>query len=312
MRNQDIKEYLSQIGIHKIVRLDAALLETFGQEEGGRHIERLDELFGRSEERLLYGSGDTAYLYRQEELVAYLNQSLQMSLLAASFYDHVFFKRAAEYLLEHGSYFAGDIFDIGCGNGILTCFLARQHPDSLVTGLDISREAVCVAEELAGELGLQNVHFVHHAHNACNVHTMSNAQTVPNVHTAPNAHTMPKVHTTHMDENICQCSTLFSCRTVHENVAWRPLCEKNAAAALTVEEQEQQHRQYARALSAMIKSQGHLVSVERYDDGSAYEGLVRALERQGLLQVKGTHMQFSCRCGDETGTFQTGIFHKIH
>ena len=105
------------------------------------------------------------------------------------------------------------------------------------------------------------------------------------------------------------CDTLLSCRTVHENVAWRPLCEENTAAALTEEEQEQKHRQYAAALSALIKPGGYLISVERYEDDSAYAGLVRALEGQGLLRVKGTHTQFSCKCGDGTGTFQTGIFH---
>ncbi len=104
--------------------------------------------------------------------------------------------------------------------------------------------------------------------------------------------------------------TLLSCRTVHENVAWRPLCKENTTAPLTAQEQEQRHRQYAGALSALIKPQGYLVSVERYEDDGAYAGLVRALEGQGLLQVKGTHMQFSCRCGDGTGTFQTGIFCK--
>ena len=55
MQNQDIREYFSRIGIQKITRLDTALLEAFGKEEGERHIERLDELFGRSEERLRDG-----------------------------------------------------------------------------------------------------------------------------------------------------------------------------------------------------------------------------------------------------------------
>ena len=59
MQNQDIREYFSRIGIQKITRLDTALLEAFGKEEGERHIERLDELFGRSEERLLCGTGGT-------------------------------------------------------------------------------------------------------------------------------------------------------------------------------------------------------------------------------------------------------------
>ena len=72
----EVKEYLSRIGIRKINELDTALIEMFGPEEGDRHIEKLTELFDRSEERLLYGGGDTVYLHRQEELVDYWNQSL--------------------------------------------------------------------------------------------------------------------------------------------------------------------------------------------------------------------------------------------
>lgn len=297
MQKQDIRDYFSRIGIQRITRLDTALLEAFGQEEGGRHIERLDELFGRSEERLVNGTGHSVYLHRQEELVAYLNQSLQMSLLAASFYDRVFFKRAAEYLLEQGSFFAEDILDIGCGNGILTCFLACRHPDLPVTGLDLSREAVCTAGELAGKLGLQNVRFM------CTEDTLCRREGIMKGR-FPNGEQKAAYN------EGCACRTLFSCRTAHENVAWRPLCEENAAAPLTAEEQEQRHRQYAERLSALLKPQGYLVSVERYEDDSAYAGLVRALERQGLRQVKGTHTRFSCKCGDGTGTFQTGIFHK--
>ena len=96
-----------------------------------------------------------------------------------------------------------------------------------------------------------------------------------------------------------KCDTLFTCRTVHENVAWRALCEEAKASALSVEEREKQHRQYAEKLSALIKPQGYLVSVERYDEGNAYAGLVHALERLGVRQVKGTHMQFSCKNGDD-------------
>ena len=160
MSDSRIKEYLAQVGIRRVHELDTALLEAFGQEEGEKHIKKLTELYDRSEERLVYGSKDTAYLRRQEELVDYLNQSLQMSLLAASFYDRVFFRRAMEALLRYEQFFAGDILDMGCGNGILTCFLARIHPDASVTGLDLSQAAVSAAQELAGRLRTDNVRFV--------------------------------------------------------------------------------------------------------------------------------------------------------
>lgn len=300
MSNLEIKEYLSLIGIRKINELDMALIEAFGQEEGKWHIEKLTKLFDRSEERLLYGARDTVgghgvtghrgndhrvenhrrdlhsqvYLHRQEELVDYWNQSLQMSLLAASFYDRVFFRRTMEYLLKQDCFWSGNIFDIGCGNGILTCFLALQHPDSMVTGLEISSNAVSVAKELAEKLTVDNVHFF---------------------------------KTDELPQG--RCDTLFSCRTVHENVAWRALCEESKSA-LPVEEQTRRHSRYAKELSALVKPSGYLVSVERYEDDGAYAGLVRALEREGFCQVKGTHMQFSCKNGDGTGTFQAMIFQR--
>ena len=275
MLDMDIKEYLSKIGIRKITELDTALIETFGQTEGEKHIKRLTELFDQSEERLVYGTGDTSYLHRQNELVDYLNQSQQMSLLASSFYDRVFFRRVMEYLLRYDSFWTGDIFDIGCGNGILTCFLALRHSDADFTGFELSSKAVSVAKEIAGRLEVNNVYFT--------------SKEVPGQK---------------------QCNTLFSCRTVHENVAWRALCEEPKPSAVPTQEHAKRHGAYARELAALVKSEGYLVSVERYEDDSTYAGLLCALERAGFCQVRGTHMQFSCKDGDKTAVFQAIIFQK--
>lgn len=275
MLDAETKEYLARVGIRKITELDTALIETFGQNEGERHIERLTELFDLSEERLVHGTGNTPYLHRQQELVDYLNQSQQMSLLASSFYDRVFFRRVMDYLLRYASFLAGDIYDIGCGNGILTCFLALRYPDSVVTGLELSLNAVAVAKELADRLQINNVHFTN--------------QRVPGQK---------------------QCDTLFSCRTMHENAAWKALCEEPKPAVLPMEEHAKRHGAYAKELAALVKDKGYLVSVERYEEDSTYAGLICALERAGLSQVRGTHMQFSCKDGDKTAVFQAMIFQK--
>lgn len=275
MLDSRIKEYLSEAGIRKISELDTALLKAFGPEEGEKHIERLTKLYDRSEERLVYGSRDTPYLHRQEELVDYLNQNLELSLLASSFYDWVFFRRTMDYLLRYERFWIGDILDMGCGNGILTCFLARMRPDSSVTGTDLSEMAVSAAEELARRLGVDHVRFA-----------------------VLEAKERKKY------------DTLFSCRTAHENVAQRPLIEESKLAPLSAREQTERHEAYAKTLSAYVAPQGYLVSVERYEDDDAYAGLVRALSHAGFRQVKGTHMQFSCKNGDETAVFQAAVFQK--
>ena len=70
MRRSGIKEYLSEIDIRKVMELDTALIEVYGQKVGEWHIKRLMELFEQSEKQLLYGAGDTLYLRRQEKMVA--------------------------------------------------------------------------------------------------------------------------------------------------------------------------------------------------------------------------------------------------
>lgn len=275
MKEPDIKEYLSQIGIRKISELDTALIEMYGQKEGSKHIETLTKLFDQSEERLVYGTGDTPCLHRQDELVDYWNQDLQLSLLAASFYDRVFFRRVLEYLVKKDSFIAGDILDIGCGNGILTCFLALWHPDARITGLDLSSKAVSVANKLSQNLQINNTNFV-----------------------TPEESLQEKY------------DTLFSCRTVHENVAWKALCKEPKPALLPIGELTKRHKKYAAKLAALIKTGGYLISIERYEDDNTYAGLVSALNCAGFSQVRGSHMQFSCKNGDGTAAFQAMIFQK--
>lgn len=275
MNNLTIKEYLSRIGIRRISELDMALIEMYGQEKGGQHIEQLTKLFDQSEERLVYGTGDTPYLHRQDELVDYWNQNLPLSFLAASFYDWVFFRRVLEYLLKQDTFFAGDILDIGCGNGILTCFLALQHPDARVTGIDLSHNAISIAKELSKKLQADNTQF-----------------------TGLQGSWQKK------------CNTLFSCRTVHENIAWSALCKEPKPATLSIEEHTQRHRKYAEELSALVKPDGYLVSIERYEDDNVYAGLLCALNHAGFCPIRGTHIQFSCKNGDGSATFQAMVFQK--
>jgi SAM-dependent methyltransferase len=53
------------------------------------------------------------------------------------------------------------IIDIGCDNGIATCFYASQFPDAEVIGIDRCEEGIGCAKHLAHILGIKNVMFVH-------------------------------------------------------------------------------------------------------------------------------------------------------
>ncbi|MBX3151130.1 class I SAM-dependent methyltransferase [Candidatus Obscuribacterales bacterium] len=52
------------------------------------------------------------------------------------------------------------IVDVGCGNGILTCFYAKRFPNAKVLGFDISENGVACAKELSKLLGVSNAEFV--------------------------------------------------------------------------------------------------------------------------------------------------------
>lgn len=52
------------------------------------------------------------------------------------------------------------IVDVGCGNGILTCFYAKLFPEANVLGFDISESGVECSTELAKQLGIKNARFV--------------------------------------------------------------------------------------------------------------------------------------------------------
>lgn len=51
------------------------------------------------------------------------------------------------------------ILDAGCGNGILTCYLAKVFPNARVTGIDISAAGIEQARKLAEQLSLSNIKF---------------------------------------------------------------------------------------------------------------------------------------------------------
>lgn len=60
----------------------------------------------------------------------------------------------------HIGEFGETMIDLGCMNGLLTCYIAAQNPDLHVVGVDKSWHAINVANELKEKLGLKNVEFI--------------------------------------------------------------------------------------------------------------------------------------------------------
>jgi SAM-dependent methyltransferase len=51
------------------------------------------------------------------------------------------------------------ILEAGCGTGRLCCLLARDLPDSIITGIDITQESLDIANKIKQHLKAENVEF---------------------------------------------------------------------------------------------------------------------------------------------------------
>ncbi len=88
------------------------------------------------------------------------NQNLKTSLTISSLFDADIYRKACNWIYENKSYFGDSILDIGCDNGIMTCFLARLFPDAQIIAIDRSANAIKVASEFAKKMDVKNISFI--------------------------------------------------------------------------------------------------------------------------------------------------------
>ena len=87
------------------------------------------------------------------------NGTLELSLDFAA-YSSDLCRRFLDRMVAHKGVTPRRILDIGCDNGIVTCFLAKIYPDSEVWGIDRSVNGIRCATELAERLKISNVNFI--------------------------------------------------------------------------------------------------------------------------------------------------------
>lgn len=74
--------------------------------------------------------------------------------------DHCFNRTTQSFLLESGLAAGMTILDIGCGSGVMTCWMAQQvGPGGRVLGIENNQNQLNAAIKRAESLGLQNTEF---------------------------------------------------------------------------------------------------------------------------------------------------------
>lgn len=95
---------------------------------------------------------------QEKDIYELKNQSLPLSLDFSTWSTDLY-RRFFEWFTKANMNTPTKVLDIGCDNGIVTCFLAKYYPNSELLGIDISANSIKAARELAAKLELKNVTF---------------------------------------------------------------------------------------------------------------------------------------------------------
>lgn len=152
-----IRAFLREVGIRPIERLDQEIEGAFGYIKGGEIIDEMNHLFDIDEAD---GYSDQMHSRHQADLMEYMNSIPRLSILCSSFYDWFVFRRVMERICKYESIFGNKVLDIGCGNGIITSFIARSFLESSITGMDLLHNPIQTARHIAESLHISNVCFI--------------------------------------------------------------------------------------------------------------------------------------------------------
>jgi SAM-dependent methyltransferase len=145
MTSDLVENYFKSIGIRRAK--SQAVFEKHGRQRFGKAFEQLRFIVAQRE------SGVESDPYEIK------NSSLDLSLYVGEYHTSGMWREFASWLVRENLPSPSEVLDLGCENGVLTCFYASPWPDAKVVGVERSQAAVSAAGELAKRLGLANVSF---------------------------------------------------------------------------------------------------------------------------------------------------------
>ncbi|WP_418746520.1 class I SAM-dependent methyltransferase [Frisingicoccus sp.] len=202
------------------------------------------------------------------------NELLDKALLFNGGYQADNYRQMCNWIVENHDVFGKEILDAGCECGIMSCFLGMAFPESHITAVDRSPNAIKAAKELAARLDVHNITFIN-----------ADVTNLPGQ----------------------KYDTVFAMRLLQENCAIdHVMSSYNLLKAEAAEFAENIHP-FAKKLTALVAEEGYLVSAERCDVDPVFLGWMQKLNEFGLAGVPECHKELVCKEMENEGRIQVYV-----
>ena len=180
------------------------------------------------------------------------NRDPQISMVTSAVFEWNYLAFICDFILAHKELFGKRILDAGCGNGIISVFLALVFPDSQITAVDRNPYVLQTAEWLLKKMNISNVEL-------------------RNVDAAEI-----------LGESF---NTVFSSRSLIDNDGDSPDMEWTDTTESLCHSSEIRSQGYADILAGLVGSDGFLVSVEQNGEWNIW-GFMRDLCSHDLVPIE--------------------------
>lgn len=199
------------------------------------------------------------------------NESLDKALLFNGGYQGDNYRQICNWIVDNHDVFGKEILDAGCECGVISCFLGMAFPESHITAVDRSPNAIKAAKELAERLDVHNITFI-------------NAD-------------IKKLHGQKFD-------TVFAMRLLQENCDINHIMSSYNMLKAEAENFAENIHDFAETLAALVAEDGYLVSAERCDVDPVFLGWMQKLNELGLAVVTECYREMVCEEMENQGRIQ--------
>ena len=264
-QRRKILKPLEVLGLDKISNIEEALEKKFGKERALEITKEWDRLSAEADLTDVPGS--------QNALYEYLHKDPELSMIVSCYTDATIIRAFCLWLYDHRSLFGNEILDVGCGTGIISCFLAGLLPEAHITAVDRSESCIQTAEWIRQKINVSNIEF-----RCASAEEMKGES----------------------------FDTVLSIRTFHENIGVRKTALRFLPFSKQIESYKGIYEKYCGQLGQLVKEDGTLICMERNHMDTELLSFFYALSENGLSICPETISSLQCEESDfaEPSEFQ--------